>query len=76
MGSGWISELCVDEPEISVVKATDPCAGGDLCFASGPVFDDSMVRAILVEGIVDSIVMVDKRRIRERVGVGAFHSTQ
>jgi len=43
---------------------------------SGPVFDDSMVRAILVEGIVDSIVMVDKRRIRERVGVGAFHSTQ
>ena len=41
-----------------------------------PVFDDSMVRAILVEGIVDSIVMVDKRRIRERIGVGAFHSTQ
>lgn len=41
-----------------MVKAADPCAGGDLSFASGPVFDDSMMRAILVEGIVDSIVMV------------------
>ena len=41
-----------------MVKAADPCAGGDLSFASGPVFDDSMMRAILVEGIVDLIVMV------------------
>ena len=47
-----------DAPEVSVVKAADACASGDLRLASGPVFDDSMTRAILVKGIVDSIIMV------------------
>jgi hypothetical protein len=32
-----------------VVKVADGWAGGDLRLVSGPLFDDSMIKAILVE---------------------------
>ena len=54
----WIGESGGDVPEVTVVKTAVAVAGGDRRLASGPVFDDSMTRAILVKRIVDSIVMV------------------